>query len=290
MTAAVYGTSAIKRNRRSKVELEVLEAAIYEVAAAERPCTIRGVFYRVMSKGLVPKSEQGYRVVQNRILLMRRSGALPYNWISDGTRWRIKPETFSSLDKALRDTATFYRRALWDDQDVHIEIWSEKDAITSVVQSVTSEFDVPLMVARGFASESFLWQTAQAIIDDGKPAVIYQLGDHDPSGVAAWGTLGVGWPSSRPTRRSNSSGWRSRRSRSRNTSFRRGRPSSPIRALRVSWVSPSRSTPCRRRCSGRSSGRRSSSGSTRRRCASLGPWRHPSEVIHRIANGWGNDE
>ena len=125
MTAAVYGTSAIKRNRRSKVELEVLEAAIYEVAAAERPCTIRGVFYRVMSKGLVPESEQGYRVVQNRILLMRRSGALPYNWISDGTRWRIKPETFSSLDKALRDTATFYRRALWDDQDVHINLVGE---------------------------------------------------------------------------------------------------------------------------------------------------------------------
>jgi hypothetical protein len=186
VTEMVYGTSTIKRSRRTKAEIEVLEAAIYEVAAAEKPCTIRGVFYRVMSKGLVPKSEPGYRQVQNRILLMRRRGDIPYGWISDGTRWASRPRTWSSADAALANTAATYRRALWNDQDVHLEIWSEKDAIKSVIYPVTAEFDVPLMVSRGFASESFLYETAQAIIDDAKPAVIYQLGDHDPSGVAAW--------------------------------------------------------------------------------------------------------
>lgn len=186
MTAAIYGTSAIKRSRRTKAEIKDLEDAIHTVAAAERPCTIRGVFYRVTSKGLVPKTEQGYRQVQNRVLLMRRRGDLPYGWISDGTRWSTKPRTYSGIDSVLYNAAVSYRRALWDDQNVHVEIWSEKDAIRSVIYPVTAEFDVPLMVARGFSSESFLWETAQAIIDDAKPAVIYQLGDHDPSGVAAW--------------------------------------------------------------------------------------------------------
>jgi hypothetical protein len=68
-------------------------------------------------------------------------------------------------------------------------MWSEKDAIRGVVYPVTAEFDVPLMIARGFPSETFLHQTAEAITDDGKPAVIYQLGDHDPSGVAAWNDI-----------------------------------------------------------------------------------------------------
>jgi hypothetical protein len=181
-----YGTSTTKRNRRSKAEVEELEAAIYVVATAEQPCTIRGVFYRIMSQGLVPKSEPGYRQVQNRILLMRRRGDLPYGWISDGTRWRIKPKTYSGVDVALADTAAFYRRALWQDEDVHLEIWSEKDAIRSVIEPVTYEYDVPLMVARGFASESFLWATAQDIVEDDKYTVIYQLGDHDPSGVDSW--------------------------------------------------------------------------------------------------------
>jgi hypothetical protein len=55
-----------------------------------------------------------------------------------------------------------------------------------VISGVTSEWDVRLLVARGYASESFLWNAAQDIKAIGKYALIYQLGDHDPSGVDAW--------------------------------------------------------------------------------------------------------
>ena len=198
MTAAVYGTSAIKRNRRTRAQIEDLESAIYDVADTEKPCTIRGVFYRVMSMGLVPKSEPGYREVQNRILLMRRRGDLPYGWIADGTRWRIRPTTYKSVEQALSDAATSYRRALWHDQDVHVELWIEKDAISSVINPVTWEWDVPLFVARGFPSETFLYSTAQDIIDDGKPAVIYQLGITIPLVYRRGSTPSGSWPSSRP--------------------------------------------------------------------------------------------
>ena len=83
-------------------------------------------------------------------------------------------------------TARNYRRALWNDQPTHVEIWAEKDAIRGVVYLVTAEYDVPLMIARGYSSETFLHETAEAITGDGKPAVIYQLGDHDRDGVRAW--------------------------------------------------------------------------------------------------------
>ena len=79
-----------------------------------------------------------------------------------------------------------YRRDLWIDQGVHVEVWTEKDAIRGVISPVTAEYDVPLMISRGFSSETFLYETAEDINDEGNPAVIYQLGDHDPSGVAAW--------------------------------------------------------------------------------------------------------
>jgi hypothetical protein len=41
------------------------------------------------------------------------------------------------------------------------------------------------MVARGFSSLTFLQSSAEAIRACGKPAFIYHLGDHDPSGVCA---------------------------------------------------------------------------------------------------------
>ena len=39
------------------------------------------------------------------------------------------------------------------------------------------------MIARGFPSETFLWRSAKEINWLGDYTVIYQLGDHDPSGV-----------------------------------------------------------------------------------------------------------
>ncbi len=183
-----YEASALNghRHRRTNAELAQIDAAILDVAEAENPVTVRGLFYRVMSLGLVPKTERGYYVVQRQTLKLRRAGVLPYGWITDGTRLRLKPLTWSSTQAALQNTAKMYRRDLWIDQDVHVEIWTEKDAIRGVIYPVTEEFDVPLMISRGYSSETFLHDTAEEINAHGKDSVIYQLGDHDPSGVDAW--------------------------------------------------------------------------------------------------------
>jgi len=116
---------------------------------------------------------------------MRRAGELPYNWLADNTRWQRKPRTFNSVEDALRDTAAFYRKNLWADADCYVEIWLEKDALAGVVFPVTALYDVPLMVARGYASLSFLYSAAEAINELVVPAYIYHFGDFDPSGVNA---------------------------------------------------------------------------------------------------------
>jgi hypothetical protein len=68
-------------------------------------------------------------------------------------------------------------------------VWLEKDALAGVVQPVTSKYDVPLMVARGFSSLSFLHSAAEDIEALEKPAYIHHLGDRDPSGVCAAGKI-----------------------------------------------------------------------------------------------------
>ena len=94
---------------------------------------------------------------------MRRAGKLPYAWLADNTRWQRKPDTHSSIQEALEDTARLYRKALWADADAYVEVWLEKDALAGVVLPVTSVYDVPLMVARGHASLSFLHSAADKI-------------------------------------------------------------------------------------------------------------------------------
>ena len=57
--------------------------------------------------------------------------------------------------------------------------------MSGVVYPVTYQYDVPLMVARGYASLSFLHSAAEDISDLEVPAYIYHFGDFDPSGVNA---------------------------------------------------------------------------------------------------------
>jgi len=84
---------------------------------------------------------------------------------------------------ALEEMHKFYRRDLWANQDVYVEVWAESDSVAGIIADVTNEFDVPLMVCRGYSSTTFLYSAAQNIEAVGKPAYLYQVGDHDPSGV-----------------------------------------------------------------------------------------------------------
>jgi hypothetical protein len=136
------------------------------------------------SAGEIPKTEAAYKNVVGRLLLKARiAGDIPFDWIADNTRWMRKPRTYGSMQDALETCARAYRRAVWDDQDAYVEIWTEKDALAGVLLEETRTWDVPLMVSKGFSSVTYLYEAAKAIEAEGKPAYLYYFGDHDLSGV-----------------------------------------------------------------------------------------------------------
>jgi hypothetical protein len=182
---AGYQASHIKRHRATKDEVEERRAGLHVIVAKMKPMTVRQVFYQATVHGVVEKSEAGYNKVQTDLVKMRREGRIPYDWLADNTRWQRKPNTFDGIEDALQETARFYRKSLWTDADAHVEMWLEKDALSGVIYPVTSMYDVPLMVARGYASLSFLHLAAEYIGSLNVPAYIYHLGDFDPSGVNA---------------------------------------------------------------------------------------------------------
>ncbi len=181
----VYEPSPIKRVRATSLEVQARRDDLFAIVAEQRPMTVRQVFYAATVRGIVEKTERGYRKVQVDLAEMRRAGVLPYSWITDSTRWMRKPESYGSMAEALAETARLYRRDLWADSGTRVEVWLEKDALAGVVDDVTYAFDVPLMVTRGYASLSFLHAAAEAIIASGAPTYLYHLGDFDPSGVNA---------------------------------------------------------------------------------------------------------
>jgi hypothetical protein len=182
----VYQPRTIKRQRATKDETTQRRLALLSLAYEKKPAAVRQIFYAATVEGLVEKTEAGYATVKTDLVLLRRSGQMPYNWLADNTRWQRKPTTFNSIAEALNETARFYRKALWTDAaDSYVELWLEKDALSGSIFWVTSTFDVPLMAARGYASLSFLHSAAEQIRRIARPTYIYHLGDFDPSGVNA---------------------------------------------------------------------------------------------------------
>lgn len=181
----LYEASQIKRSRSTQDEVMDRRSRLYTIVSEMRPMTVRQVFYQATVRGVVEKSEAGYAKVQTDLAWLRRRNIMPYNWLADNTRWQRKPRTFDSIQQALDDTAQFYRKALWTDAGAYVEVWLEKDALAGVVQPITSAYDVPLMVARGYASLSFLHSAAEYIASLSVPTYIYHCGDFDPSGVNA---------------------------------------------------------------------------------------------------------
>jgi hypothetical protein len=183
-----YGAYPIKtkRQRRTKAAVTSIRDTIKDILEQSHPQTVRQVFYAATVRGAVPKVETEYQKTVIRLLVeMREAGEIPFDWIADNTRWMRKPATFVGLEACLSNTSKFYRRDLWAAMPVYVEVWCEKDALAGVLMEETEVYDVPLMVARGYASLSFLHSAAMAIEAKGKPAHIYHFGDLDPSGVDA---------------------------------------------------------------------------------------------------------
>lgn len=182
-------TSPIKRNRKSQDELDHILSTIQDILSKEETqISIRHLYYRLVGLHLIEKTEQEYSGLCGHLAKWRRTGEIPWQSFSDSTRLKIIPSTFDSVSDILGTAADTYKRNMWQTQDVHLEIWCEKDAMTSVITPITEKYCVPLFVARGFASLTSLYDAANTfkrVIATGKRVIVYHLGDFDPSGIAA---------------------------------------------------------------------------------------------------------
>lgn len=177
------------RTHRTRAESAQLDRAIIEAVQADAPVSLRGVYYRVVSAGAIPKTDAGYRAVGYRLKVLRKQRRVNYNDIVDGTRVTYRTKTYGSAAEAVANIARLYRQELWSIQRDAVIVVSEKDAISGVVSPIVNEWAVPLIVLRGYSSISANYSIATEIanrLDARKQVFVYQLGDHDASGTDAW--------------------------------------------------------------------------------------------------------
>ncbi|MBM3982083.1 MAG: hypothetical protein FJ304_17830 [Planctomycetes bacterium] len=161
----------------------LLQDHLIDTLRAERPMTLRALYYRLASAGHLPATDTGYNQLKRLTKKLREGGAIPITgWIVDRVRSAIKPSSWSGLADFGDTVRRAYRKDLWAQMPHHVEVFVEKDAIAGTVQEVTREYDVTLNVIRGDVSISFAGEIADLWARVPKPIFAYYLGDYDPSG------------------------------------------------------------------------------------------------------------
>lgn len=158
------------------------ESIVNEYAEQGLRLTLRQLYYQLVSRDLIPNTERSYKNVGIVLSNARLAGLIDWQAIEDRGRQPRSPNEYDSL-KELVDAALWsYRLPRWKGQEKHVELWVEKEALAGVLQPLASEFHVTLMVNKGYSSQSAMYVSAKRILEIGKDAVIFYLGDHDPSG------------------------------------------------------------------------------------------------------------
>jgi hypothetical protein len=146
--------------------------------------TVRQLFYQLVSRGEVQKTERAYKRVCDATVQMRLDGSLSYGKIADGSRTRRTSISWNGMKGLLEDAAAMYRRDYWAGQACRVEIWCEKDALTGVIRPVCYEYGVTYVATRGFPSLTLVYESAVEMARAGCLFRVYYFGDHDASGRA----------------------------------------------------------------------------------------------------------
>lgn len=165
--------------------------------------TLRQLYYQLVTVNAISNNEREYKRLSSVVSDGRLAGLIDWNAIEDRVRQAQMSSEFENMAMLVRAALYSYRLPRWDGQEEYVELWVEKDALAGVLSPIASKFHIPLMVNRGYSSQSAMYESAKRIIDaqdrlqtklneryadekegqapDVEATIIY-LGDFDPSG------------------------------------------------------------------------------------------------------------
>lgn len=153
------------------------------------PLTLRQVYYQLVSRLVIENNKNEYKKLSYILTKARLDGKMPWEAIEDRTRsmsggggW-IDAKRFELA--SVQGFLSGYARDLLQSQKTALEIWLEKDALSKVCQRAANPFGVPVVVAKGFSSITYVNRCrnrVEASLREGKRTRILYFGDLDPSG------------------------------------------------------------------------------------------------------------
>lgn len=172
--------------KTTKALLASATAVVDEYRAQGYALTLRQLYYQLVARDIIPNKQSWYNRLGELVKNARLAGFIDWGAIEDRGRVPKMPAHWSGPDGVISAAIYGYRLDRWAGQEYRVEVWCEKDALSSVIEPVCNRWHVCMMANRGYSSSSAMYDAAkrfEEVSADGVTPVVIYLGDHDPSGL-----------------------------------------------------------------------------------------------------------
>ncbi len=173
---------------------QIVEEALEIFKQYDSALTLRQLYYRLVSKRLIPNTINSYKRLSRIMVKAREQRDVPVNCLEDRSRRILgRGDTgYASAEEFLRrriaglkESYKEFTMPMWDDQPNYVLVSLEKDALSRLMSDIANQYSVRTFPTRGYPSFTYVNRMATYIRKrlKGKPTVVLYFGDFDPSGI-----------------------------------------------------------------------------------------------------------
>lgn len=168
----------------SLATIDRMNSIIDDYAGQGFRLTGRQLYYQFVTNNWFANTERNYKNLLALLVDARYAGLVDWEAIEDRGRQPLTLSSYRSMEHCINDALEQFRLPVWETQPVYAELWVEKQALAGVLEPVADEFRATLMVNKGYSSASAMYEAAQRLAHKAqdRQAIVFYLGDHDPSG------------------------------------------------------------------------------------------------------------
>lgn len=166
--------------------LEQIEKIVLSYRHINMKLTNRQLYYQLVAAAIIPNAEATYKRICTFLTDARYGGRIDWHDIEDRGRTPEKHAEWSSVKSLISSAVYSYRLPRWTDQEYYVELYSEKQAMESVLKPVADQFHIYFGANKGYSSASTMYDLAKRLkerIEAGKKCIVLYCGDHDSSGL-----------------------------------------------------------------------------------------------------------
>lgn len=148
--------------------------------------SLRQLYYQLVARDYIPNNQRSYKNLGSLVSNARQAGLIDWDMIEDRGRSTEINGHWDNPADIIYSAARSFRIDKWEDQDYHIEVMVEKDALSGVLEPVCRDLDIGITANKGYSSSSTMYEIGKRLQRQesySKKICVIYLGDHDPSGI-----------------------------------------------------------------------------------------------------------